>query len=194
MTTTAIDLMPIELAPVETIVDRAAFLRSAVDRSPSPRWAEFGVGRGASARILADALPPEGRLWLFDSWEGLPAPWDRGDRVVEAGRFRCAVPAFPDPRVTIVKGLFAETLPYAFSGPVGLVHIDVDLYQSAVEVLAALTSHLADRAVLIFDEVWGYPAWRHDEYRALQEWLAATGHTITWFARGGEYRAAGVWA
>lgn len=167
--------------------------RQAIGLGVDRAWVECGVFAGASARMLAHVKPPPTALHLFDSWEGLPEDWDKGDSVTPQGRFRCAVPDFHEPNVVIHRGLFAETLPlFRPTSPLGLIHLDCDLYTSARTVLTELTPWIRSGTVLIFDEVWGYPRWAHDEWRALQEWQASSGRSLDWRWRGDAYRAAGV--
>ena len=38
-------------------------------------WVEFGVREGVSAKVLLNNLPKNNKLYLFDSFEGLPEHW-----------------------------------------------------------------------------------------------------------------------
>lgn len=173
--------------------NREAFLRQAADLSRTPIWVECGVGRGASAHVLASYKQPGTELHLFDSWDGLPEDWDKGDRVVPRGRFKCPVPTFTEPNVTVHQGLFADTLPsFQPTQMVGLVHVDCDLYSSAKTVLMELNSYMMAGTVLVFDEIYGYSHWPRHEYRALSEWREETGHKVQWLMRSGPERAACV--
>jgi hypothetical protein len=144
-------------------------------------WAEFGTARGVSAQDLLSVLPDDGHLYLHDTWEGLPTAWDKGNRTIPAGAFRCPVPQLD--RTTIRRGLFVDTLPYNF-GPLGLVHVDCDLYESARDVLFGCDANIVSGTVLLFDELSSikYPNWREGEYRALCEWREATGKRVHWRA------------
>lgn len=63
--------------------------------------------------------------------------------------------------VTLVKGLFSETLP-KFENEIAVLHIDCDLYKSYGEVLKNLYSHVVPGGVIIFDEYYSlkYPGAR----------------------------------
>ena len=78
--------------------------------------------------------------------------------------------------VTIVKGLFDDTLPGFLAEHadkrVAFLHIDCDLYSSAKTVLRHLAPRLGAGSVIIFDELYNYPGWEHDEYKAFMEYVA----------------------
>ena len=174
-------LEPAEIANCEWSDCRHELRRMAGRMATSYQWAEFGTASGGSAMDLLEVLPASGHLFLHDSWEGLPAPWDKGNKVMPAGTFRCAPPKLD--RTTIRRGLFSSTLPYDF-GPLGLVHVDCDLYESARDVLFLCDANIVNGTVLLFDELSdiGYPKWREGEYKALCEWREATGKRLNWVA------------
>jgi hypothetical protein len=149
-------------------------LEVAMRHAPPGDWAEFGVSAGHSARFLLERLPAGARLWLFDSFAGLPEPWNGRD----VGAYACAPPSFDHPACRVVPGLFDETLgPWAesFERRLGLVHVDCDLYSSTRTVLRAVDGLLADDAIVVFDEAHGYPGWEEHEAKAFHEWLVETG-------------------
>ena len=142
---------------------------------------EFGVGAGASIRLLAEQ---RGAVTGFDTFTGLPEDWRTG---FPAGAFGAESQAAlgelqEDKRITLVQGLFEDTLPQwcldnwiAPGKPepgysVALLHVDSDLYSSAVTVLREVEPHLIDGAVVVFDEYWNYPGWQDGEFKALAEW------------------------
>jgi hypothetical protein len=167
---------------------------------------EFGVGSGTSIRRLA-RLCSGIEIYGFDSFEGLPEQWHGGGFVVERGGFACSIPNVPE-NVDLVTGLFEDTLEPFFEHMhdhlgywprVGFAHIDCDIYSSTKTVLAALTNRVLPGSVLLFDELMEfrdgeprqqYTEWRKHEWKALTEWLEATGYTIEILGRDREYRAA----
>lgn len=56
-----------------------------------------------------------------------------------------------------------------------LVHIDSDLYVSALTALSLTGPRLKPGALLIFDELINYPGFRGGEVQALYEWLESPG-------------------
>jgi len=162
--------------PGQTKLREVAALR-ANSNDVSNTWAEFGVEAGRSAFFLSHYLPKDGRFFLFDSFQGLPEDW--GDA------WACDPPVFEDPRLVVVPGWFDDTLPHeSMTGPLGLIHIDCDLYSSTKTVLERLDTQIVPRTVILFDEFWGYPNWRDGEYKALIEW----DREFTYLARDTKYR------
>ena len=140
---------------------------------------EFGVSGGESIRGLAKYYPNE-IIWGFDSFEGLPREWKRTEtRVVPEGRFRQErLPVVPK-NVKLVKGLFNETIPIWLvknKENVKFIHIDCDLYDSAITVLELLNERITKGTVIVFDDfyswnpIWKkYENWEQGEWKALRE-------------------------
>lgn len=143
---------------------------------PTGLFLEFGVASGRTIRKIAEIH--QGPVYGFDSFEGLPESWYTG---YEAGTFsRPNLPEVPS-NVTLVKGWFNETLPdflERHTESVSFINIDCDLYSSTSFVLTALSSRIAPGCVIQFDELFNYPGWKNHEYKALQEFIAATGRGI----------------
>jgi hypothetical protein len=137
---------------------------------------EFGVFKGHSLRTIRHFRKPP--VFGFDSFEGLPEQWDTGsDAEHPAGHFACDLPDVGD--AVLVPGWFDTTIPAwkaANPEPVRLLHVDSDLYSSAVTVLRGLDDRIVPGTVIVFDELvdfaggW-YPNWREGEWRALCEWV-----------------------
>ena len=137
-----------------------------------------GLARGiaASDRYLGYAPDAAGlsrkRLLLFDSFEGLPQAehaadvesphvrtgvWDKGTcKVLSHDELHARVTEhLPQERVQIFAGWFADTVPaLAADTRFALIHVDSDLYQSAIDVLMPLFSRgmIAPGARVFFDD------------------------------------------
>jgi len=154
--------------------------------NPSPEpfgWAvEFGVYSGYSLGIIAAYMPVIG----FDSFEGLPEDWRDGfpegafavpkQRVMEfLGGGETVVSEemiLPHhPNAMIVPGWFEDTAPSFPFPPLGLVHIDCDLYSSTVTALDAVLPHIEPGTVIVFDEYHGYDGWEQHEAKAWGEFI-----------------------
>ena len=65
-------------------------------------------------------------------------------------------------KVELVKGDISETLPkYLKDHPatvIGLLHLDLDLYQPTLDVLKIVKNHMAKGSIIVFDEI------NHDDY------------------------------
>jgi O-methyltransferase len=119
-------------------------------------YLEFGVWQGKTfKKWLNMNSSPGSRFFGFDSFEGLPEDWEKGQ---PKGTFSVAgdLPKLADTRSEFVVGWFQDTL-YEFLKRYPLqrqlvVHIDCDLYSSTMFVLAALDRHLPKHSILIFDD------------------------------------------
>lgn len=137
-------------------------------------WLEFGVSTGTSLRIIAEQTPS--RIYGFDSFEGLPEDWVRGVGypTVKRGAFRGSPEVVP-PNVTLVPGLFVNTLPRFIeenTDIVAFMHVDCDIYSSTRTVFNSLCHKLAPGTVIVFDELFNYPNFAEHEMRALLETAA----------------------
>jgi len=138
---------------------------------PSRHWCEFGVGEGESLDWFASRKPRGNRLFAFDSFEGIPEPW----LVYPAGHWKAKVYAPNRPDVVVVPGLFDVSLaPEVIQevGPVGMAHVDCDLYASTRVVLERIGPLLQPGSILVFDEFYSYFGWRDHEYKAFMECVA----------------------
>jgi hypothetical protein len=88
--------------------------------------------------------------------------------------------------VTLVKGWVQDTLPGYLQAESGnnfaFIHMDMDTYAPTRYALEAVRPHLAPGTVILFDELYGYPGWRHHEYKALQEVLQRDEYRFISFA------------
>lgn len=147
---------------------------------------EFGTGEGNSLRRYLKALKKISPIWskigykltdfrifLFDSFEGLPEyindkdknpAWTRGqfegsiDNIKEVIR-----KSYPEimPNVKFVKGYFENTLNDTLSRelnpyPPSFVNIDVDYYSSTKKVLEFLSSTFQEGTICYFDDIYDY--------------------------------------
>lgn len=131
-------------------------------------YLEFGVYSGATINLLA-SLHPEITFYGFDSFAGLSEPWIYRP----AGAFG-DLGSEPEVRanVTLVKGRFEDTLPAFVADhdePIAFLHIDSDLYSSAMTVLELACPRLQPGSVVLFDEYFNYPGWREGEHKAWTE-------------------------
>ena len=168
-----------EMYTARSFTDPESTLRHGLEIAPRGGLAlEFGVFEGRSLRIMAE-MRADGRVYGFDSFKGLPEDYRSH---VRQGAF--AVDQLPQvPGADLVVGWFDETLPgflAAHPDPVDFVHVDGDLYSSAVTVLEAVGPRLRVGSVLVFDEFFNYPGWEDHEFRAWQEFLARTGATFSY--------------
>jgi O-methyltransferase len=134
---------------------------------------ECGVASGCSLAILANIVRSndvDRHVWGFDTWRGLPSPskedLDSAEGIAAEGVFGYAsiemviatlkYYGFDDPeiagRVTLVKGLFSETLTEYSGTSIALLHIDADLYNSYIDCLEKLWPKISIGGIAAFDE------------------------------------------
>ena len=132
---------------------------------------EAGVWRGGAGIFMRAALNVYGDreriVWLADSFEGLPKPSgryaaDRGSHYwqynhllavsLEEVQNNFARYGLLDERVRFLKGWFRDSLPDAPIGPLALLRLDGDMYESTINVLDALYPKLSVGGYCIVDD------------------------------------------
>lgn len=132
---------------------------------------ETGVWRGGACIYMRAILGAYGvknrKVWLADSFEGLPPPdpatypADRGDIFhtysdlavsIDDVRQNFAKYNLLDDQVIFLKGWFKDTLPTAPTGPLALLRLDGDMYESTMDALRHLYDRLSPRGFVIVDD------------------------------------------
>lgn len=139
---------------------------------------EFGVNKGDTIRQIA-SIRPTNRIYGFDSFKGLPEDWS-GTGLLR-GRFDLGgkLPDVPK-NVELVPGWFSKTLSAwktKHSGRISFVHVDSDLYSSAVTIFSEIEDRFEEGTIILFDEYFGYPNWRNGEHKAFIEMITRTGRS-----------------
>lgn len=150
------------------------------DRIPGD-FVECGVWRGGAAFLMADLLRRAGiadrKVWLFDSFEGLPTPDQVDGQAAMQYTQDKDKPWYQDncrasveevqrnakklglaPYTELVKGWFEESLPAhrARVGPVALLRIDCDWYRSVRCCLDHLYDQVSPGGIILFDDYYTY--------------------------------------
>ena len=176
---------------------------------------EFGVYSGRTINCLS-SLRPDLSFIGFDSFEGLPNDWDMGGKLVKKEYFKRQVIPTVNQNVTLIKGFFDKTINEWISNLdkeeleknkkfISYLHIDGDLYSSAIDVLFGLDEFIKPGSIIRFDELccWRqifqdpvshikrayYTTWREHEWKALNEWLILKNRKVipicrNWFQSG----------
>jgi O-methyltransferase len=161
-----------------TTVAEAMYLLDRLNRSLpcGGHVCEFGVARGGSAALIANELiATDRRLWLFDSFQGLPRPTERdvliddisglNDIAAYEGtmafgpehvRARLAAIGFPPERVNIVAGFVPDSLAgVGLPEAVCFAYVDFDFYEPIRAALAFLAERLVVGGHILVDD-YGY--------------------------------------
>ncbi len=158
---------------------------------------EMGVYMGDSINHLA-SLFPDDNIFGFDSFEGIPEDWVTSDKeVIIRGTFSNGgnIPFnnVPADNVTLIKGWFSDSFPEYKDkiGKIKFLHIDSDLYSSAVITFDAFNSHIQKGTIIAFDEFYPFPRegkwydnWKEGEYKACIEWMEKYNREIVPICRG----------
>lgn len=153
---------------------------------------ELGIAQGATSALLANEIRPTNKLlWLFDSFQGLPAPsakdelkddiFNLGSMAAYAGQMRCArdevenrlaLIEFPFDRVRIRAGWISDTLTEE-TGPerVCFAYVDFDFYEPIAQALDYLDRHLTPNGRIVVDD---YDFFSTGAKTAVDEFLART--------------------
>lgn len=122
-------------------------------------------------------------FYAFDSFAGLPSVDQAQDGIFETGEFATPIAVFKDkvfaktgykiPDKYLIKGFYSDSLTLEIQQrmpKVGVVHIDVDLYSSTIEVLNFLKPLIVTGTVILFDDYYCFPPdSEHGEMKALIE-------------------------
>ena len=134
---------------------------------------EFGVAQGATSALLANEIRGTAkRIWLYDSFTGLPKPsakdqlkddiFGLGSIEKYEGEMRCdatevqtrlAQIGFPADRYHLCAGLVHESLREG-TGPaeVCFAYVDFDFYEPIAHALAYLDRHLSPHGRVVVDD------------------------------------------
>jgi Methyltransferase domain len=144
-------------------------------RAPGGLIVEFGVWTGTSIRFFASLT--EKTVYGLDSFEGLREDWKGWENPKGTFNLHGALPDVPA-NVKLIKGWFDETLPpflREHPEPFSFVHIDCDTYEATAVILKTAGDRFRKGTVVMFDEYFGYRGWRHGEFKAWQQFVAAHG-------------------
>lgn len=136
---------------------------------------EFGVYKARTTNQFADILGLKNlSLYGFDSFQGLADDW-LGAINSPKGTFDMSgrLPKVRE-NVFLIPGLIQNTLdPFLQSHEhnIGMVHLDLDTYDSTAFVLGLIRSRLKPGSIIIFDELYGYPGFEMHELKALNEFF-----------------------
>jgi len=139
--------------------------------------AECGVYKGGTALLLCRILENGGKtLRLFDSFQGLPKVKSERDKWFHEGQYASSLDSvtqlLSDFRgmIDIRQGWIPQTFVGLENCRYAFAHVDVDLYQSALDCCLYFYRRLVPGGVLLFDE-YGFPAAR-GEKDAVDEFFA----------------------
>lgn len=205
-TTSVLQVIPYSLVGWRGLEATYDLVLEACERRPGA-LVECGVAEGGSAALMGlinERSSNPQKLWLFDSFEGLPNPTAEdyldgktGTHVSPLARGSCLGTydqvsqllfghfGLSGQNVVLVKGWFDDTLPKRGSsiGPIAVLRIDADWYASVRCCLESLFDRVVDQGSIIIDDYFSC----FGAKRAVDEFLATRGirAALTPDGRGG---------
>jgi len=148
------------------------FLAESIIKNRVPGdFMETGVWRGGACIMMRAVMAAYGvknrRVWLADSFEGLPAPTpelypeDAGEKFHEYEELAVSVDQVKsnfnkygllDEQVIFLKGWFKDTLPSAPVETLALLRLDGDLYESTIIPLEVLYDKVSKGGYIVIDD------------------------------------------
>lgn len=174
-------IRPFTMVPATSLIELARQVCAILTFNIPGDFVECGVWRGGSSFLIAELLRQAGvqdrKVWLFDSFEGLPPPQEIDGAVALAYAQHPEDPwyhdncsaSLEDVRTSaaalgltaythFVKGWFDQTLPVHRQriGPIALLRVDGDWYSSVRCCLEQLYDQVVDGGLVVLDD---YYAW-----------------------------------
>ena len=175
------NIRPYTMVPVESLIDLGQLVEAVLTYDIPGHFVECGVWRGGASFLMADLLRRAGvrdrKVWLFDSFEGLPPPQEiDGDAALTYADNKDGPGNFDNCRASLaevqrfavqlglasytefVKGWFEQTLPVQRErlGPIAILRIDGDWYSSVRCCLDNLYDQVVDSGFVVLDDYYTY--------------------------------------
>lgn len=148
-----------------------SLMESVIGNNIPGDFIETGVWRGGACILMRAVLDIYGvtdrKVWLADSFEGLPPPDDNkysadaGDKFHTYSELAVSLDEVKrnfekygllDDQVQFLKGWFKDTLPNAPIEKLALLRLDGDMYESTMDALVALYDKLSVGGYVIVDD------------------------------------------
>jgi O-methyltransferase len=130
---------------------------------PGDVW-ECGVYKGGTAAMMAamlDHYAPQKRLYLFDTFEGMPGTdpgkdWHKQGDFSDTSLEAVTASVGFEEQCVFRKGLIPDTFKGLETSAIAFAHIDVDIYKSILDCLAFIWPRLSVGGFIVFDD-YGFP-------------------------------------
>ena len=166
----------IDMSSVVLFNNRFEHLLHCARKAPSSGlFIECGVRHGDTINRLAAAFMDK-EIHGFDSFEGLPddgagTVWKKGDF-----NMKKVLPTVKH-NVILHRGWFNPVLGDFLAKrneKIALLHVDCDIYPSAVDILICVEKYIQPGTIIVFDEMWNFPNWQNHEFKAFHEFIDRT--------------------
>jgi O-methyltransferase len=168
---------------------------------------ECGSYRGGSSAVLRAGMGPHRKLWIYDSFQGLPETSEQDSEEAQKWISECA--ASMDDVLEILaatgatreefvirEGWFLDTFKQALPKQVALLHCDADWYESVTLVLETFYPLMPNGACIILDDFGHWEGCRMAFYDFCEKYserplLERVGYTQAFWIRGKEHNRNG---
>ena len=164
-------------------------------------FVECGVYNGGSAAVFALGLKNTvEKIWLYDSFSGMPRPGEIDQREAlnfvgeclgseEKVRQAMAISGIPKGRYVIRRGLFKDTFLLELPQKISLLHIDCDWHESVLACLNTFYDRVVAGGVILLDDFGHWEGAREAlfdflESRHLRPVLERFGHSQLFWVKG----------
>ena len=167
---------------VAEFIEELHFIQNLLSDDIPITYLEFGVFQGNSILTASKIFNhTKSRFIGFDTFEGLPEPFDPANHPTGQFSTHGKIPEIDDPRVFFIKGLFQNTLDEFMKNIDSLsmekysselknqqlvINLDADLYSSTLFCLTKLDSIISKDTIIRFDEFSSL----EDEWVALRDY------------------------
>jgi hypothetical protein len=203
----------------EAIAQLSRSVRYVIDNDIPGDFVECGVYKGTSIiciiRTLQDLGVTDRRIWLYDTFDGMPEPdtvvdvfydafetnesvhktWETFKRddggsdwvrsPIDEVRANLAITGYPEDNLVFAKGIVEDTIPASMPKKIALLRLDTDFYRSTKQELEHLYPLLSINAPLIIDDYGAFAGAK----KATDEYFAEHGpfmlHRIDEHVRAG---------
>ncbi len=166
---------------------------------------ECGVCNGGSAAVLAEAVlsDPARRIWLYDSFEGIPEPGPQDGELAKdfagcfVGYFGSTQALlnrvhFPLDRAVFRPGFFRDTFRQPLPAEVALLHVDADWYESVLSALQTFYPAVVNGGLVVIDDFGHWEGARKAFYafcrdQGIEPVLERVGYTQAFWRKGQEH-------
>lgn len=186
------------MTSVDRMVSLIHAIKFIIDNNIQGDIVECGVWRGGSMMIVAKMLLMHGEtnriIYLYDTFEGMSEPTDndvsldgefaasqlqrtpKGQGVwceasIEDVRANMISTGYPAEKIRLIKGKVEDTIPAVLPGPIALLRLDTDWYESTRHEMINLFPLLQSNGVLIIDD---YGHWQGSK-KAIDEYFSENG-------------------
>lgn len=194
-------VLPITMTSHERLVTLIRSIDYLISSRIEGDFVECGVWRGGSMALAARKLVSLGetnrKLFLFDTFEGMPPPTDFDKSAVDhtmakiqlqqSDRFagnnvwcystldevkgNLKATGYPEDQINYFKGKVEDTLPEPSIGKIALLRLDTDWYESTKHELETLFDKLVPGGIMIIDDYghWSGAKKAVDEFFSLRK-------------------------